>query len=151
MTVITRFAPSPTGFLHIGGARTALFNWLFARHHAGKFYLRIEDTDRKRSTKQAIKAITDGLQWLGLSWDGDEIYQSENQERHVKIAKILLDQDLAYPCYCSPNELAEMREQARAKSLQPRTTVDGGTGIPPKPHLVSNRLFGLKLPRTVQR
>ena len=120
MTVITRFAPSPTGFLHIGGARTALFNWLFARHHAGKFYLRIEDTDRKRSTKQAIKAITDGLQWLGLSWDGDEIYQSENQERHVKIAKILLDQDLAYPCYCSPNELAEMREQARAKGLQPR-------------------------------
>ena len=103
MTVITRFAPSPTGFLHIGGARTALFNWLFAHHHSGKFYLRIEDTDRKRSTKQAIKAITDGLQWLDLNWDGDPIHQSENQERHVKIAKSLLEKNLAYPCYCSPD------------------------------------------------
>ena len=120
MTVITRFAPSPTGFLHIGGARTALFNWLFAHHHSGKFYLRIEDTDRKRSTKQAIKAITAGLQWLDLNWDGDPIHQSENQERHVKIAKSLLEKNLAYPCYCSPDELAEMRAQARTKGLQPR-------------------------------
>ena len=120
MTVITRFAPSPTGFLHIGGARTALFNWLFAHHHAGKFFLRIEDTDRKRSTKQAIKAITDGLQWLDLNWDGAPIHQSENQERHVKIAKSLLEKNLAYPCYCSPDELAEMRAQARTKGLQPR-------------------------------
>ena len=120
MTVITRFAPSPTGSLHIGGARTALFNWLFSRHHPGTFLLRIEDTDRKRSTKQAIQAITDGLKWLELIWDGQEIFQSENQQRHVKVAKTLLDQDLAYPCYCLPNELTEMREQAKAKGHQPR-------------------------------
>jgi len=99
MTVITRFAPSPTGFLHIGGARTALFNWLFSRHHKGTFLLRIEDTDRKRSTKQAIQAITDGLKWLELNWDGQAIFQSDNRQRHVKIAQTLLEQDRAYLCY----------------------------------------------------
>mgnify|MGYP001173454516 CR=1 FL=1 len=120
MTVITRFAPSPTGFLHIGGARTALFNWLFSRHHEGTFLLRIEDTDRKRSTKQAIQAITDGLKWLELNWDGQAIFQSDNRQRHVKIAQTLLEQDRAYLCYCLPDELNEMREQAKAEGRQPR-------------------------------
>ena len=120
MTVITRFAPSPTGFLHIGGARTALFNWLYSRHHNGTFLLRIEDTDTKRSTETAIQAITDGLEWLELPWDGQEIFQSDNRERHVKIARTLLEQDRAYLCYCLPNELNEMREQARAAGRQPR-------------------------------
>ena len=84
--VVTRFAPSPTGFLHIGGARTAVFNWLFARHHGGKFLLRIEDTDRARSTKEAIDAIIDGMRWLGLDWDGHEYYQSQFWSRHAEIA-----------------------------------------------------------------
>lgn len=114
MTVVTRFAPSPTGFLHIGGARTALFNWLYARHCGGKYRLRIEDTDRERSTPEAIEAIIDGLEWLGLDWDGDVVFQSQRQERHVEIAQRLLDLGAAYRCYCSPAELAEMREAARA-------------------------------------
>ncbi len=120
MTVITRFAPSPTGFLHIGGARTALFNWLFAYHHRGKFCLRIEDTDTKRSTSDAIKEIVDGLQWLGLSWHGEAIYQSKNRARHIKIVEILLERNLAYRCYCTPDELIEMRQKARSSGLQPR-------------------------------
>ncbi len=115
MTVVTRFAPSPTGFLHIGGARTALFNWLFARHHGGTFLLRIEDTDRKRSTDDAITAILDGLQWLGLDWDGEAIHQFARAERHVEAANALLAAGKAYKCYCSPEELAEMRDQARAE------------------------------------
>ena len=113
MTVVTRFAPSPTGFLHIGGARTALFNWLYARHHGGTYLLRIEDTDRKRSTKEAIDAIVDELDWLGLSPDGKVIYQSANTVRHAAIAQRLLDAGKAYRCYCSPEELAAMREEAR--------------------------------------
>ena len=115
MTVVTRFAPSPTGFLHIGGARTALFNWLFARHHGGTFLLRIEDTDRKRSTDDAIVAILDGLQWLDLDWDGEAIHQFSRAERHVEAANDLLAAGKAYKCYCSPEELAEMRDQARAE------------------------------------
>ena len=90
MTVITRFAPSPTGFLHIGGARTALFNWLFARHHNGKFLLRIEDTDRKRSTNKAVEAIYDGVKWMGLNWDGDAISQFSRVGEHTKVVKQLL-------------------------------------------------------------
>ena len=86
MTIVTRFAPSPTGFLHIGGARTALFNWLYTRHHGGRFHLRIEDTDRARSTQEAIAAIIDGLTWLGLGWDGEAIYQSQRLERHASVA-----------------------------------------------------------------
>lgn len=113
--VITRFAPSPTGFLHIGGARTALFNWLFARHHGGEFKLRIEDTDRKRSTDEAVDAIFDGLNWLGLGGDGDVVYQYARRERHVEIAKQLLDQGKAYHCYCSKEELTQMRETARTE------------------------------------
>jgi glutamyl-tRNA synthetase len=113
MTVVTRFAPSPTGFLHIGGGRTALFNWLFARHHAGKMLLRIEDTDRERSTTAAINAIIDGLQWLGLEWDGDIVFQFSRAARHREIAEQLLAQGKAYHCYATPEELAAMREAAR--------------------------------------
>jgi glutamyl-tRNA synthetase len=113
MTVITRFAPSPTGFLHIGGGRTALFNWLFARHHGGKMLLRIEDTDRERSTTAAINAIIDGLQWLGLEWDGDIVFQFSRAARHREIAEQLLAEGKAYRCYASPDELAAMREAAR--------------------------------------
>ncbi len=113
--VVTRFAPSPTGFLHIGGARTALFNWLFAKHHGGSYRLRIEDTDRKRSTDEAIDAILDGLNWLGLDWDGDVFYQSKGAEHHAALARELLAQGKAYYCYCSPEELDAMRQAARAE------------------------------------
>ncbi|WP_455475539.1 glutamate--tRNA ligase [Bartonella sp. B17] len=120
MSVITRFAPSPTGFLHIGGARTALFNWLYAKHTGGKMLLRIEDTDRERSTEAAVKAIIDGLHWMGLSYDGDPISQFERAERHRQVAKQLVKDGKAYYCYASPEELAEMRENARAEGLPPR-------------------------------
>jgi glutamyl-tRNA synthetase len=120
MTVVTRFAPSPTGFLHIGGARTALFNWLFARHHGGVFRLRIEDTDRARSTPQAVAAIIDGLDWLGLQWDGEIVRQSERLARHAEVARRLLDAGRAYRCYCTPEELEAMRERARAEKRSVR-------------------------------
>ena len=113
MTVVTRFAPSPTGFLHIGGARTALFNWLYAKRHGGKMLLRIEDTDRERSTEAAIQAILDGLTWLGLDWDGDVVYQFSRATRHREVAESLLGQGRAYYCYASQQELEEMREAAR--------------------------------------
>src|SRR5499427_785879 len=113
MTVIARFAPSPTGFLHIGGARTALFNWLYARSRGGKMLLRIEDTDRERSTQAAIEAILDGLTWLGITWDGDAVYQFSRSARHREIAEQLLASGRAYRCYASPKELAQMREAAR--------------------------------------
>jgi len=111
--VVTRFAPSPTGFLHIGGARTALFNWLFARRHGGKFLLRIEDTDRARSTREAIDAILDGMRWLGLNWDGHEYYQSQFWARHAEVGNRLLETGHAYRCYLSAEELAAQREQAQ--------------------------------------
>ncbi|QNT70975.1 glutamate--tRNA ligase [Defluviicoccus vanus] len=114
MTVVTRFAPSPTGFLHIGGARTALFNWLFARHHGGRFLLRVEDTDRLRSTDAAIAAIFDGLQWLGLTWDEAPVFQSQRADRHAAVVRELLDRGMAYRCFATPEELTEMREKARA-------------------------------------
>jgi glutamyl-tRNA synthetase len=110
--VVTRFAPSPTGFLHIGGARTALFNWLYARHHGGKFLLRIEDTDRARSTKEAIDAILDGMRWLGLDWDGHEYYQSQFWARHAEVAKALVERGQAYRCYMTQEELAAARAEA---------------------------------------
>ncbi|MGA3302699.1 MAG: glutamate--tRNA ligase [Methylovirgula sp.] len=119
-TVVTRFAPSPTGFLHIGGARTALFNWLFARHTGGKMLLRIEDTDRERSTDAAIAAILDGLSWLGLDWDGDTVYQFQRTARHREIAEQLLASGKAYLCYASQQELDAMREKARAEGRPPR-------------------------------
>jgi glutamyl-tRNA synthetase len=114
MTVVTRFAPSPTGFLHIGGARTALFNWLYARHHGGRFLLRIEDTDRARSTPEAIRAILEGLTWLGLDWDGEAIYQSHRIARHAEVARRLLAEGKAYRCWATPDELAAMREEQKA-------------------------------------
>jgi len=112
--VVTRFAPSPTGFLHIGGARTALFNWLYARHCGGKALLRIEDTDRARSTQEAIDAIIDGLAWLGLEWDEEPVFQSERGSRHVEVAEQLLEHGYAYRCYATQEELEEMRAAQRA-------------------------------------
>jgi len=111
--IVTRFAPSPTGFLHIGGARTALFNWLYARRFGGKFLLRIEDTDKVRSTTEAIDAILDGMRWLGLDWDGHEYYQSQFWARHAEIAHRLLDRGSAYRCYMTQEELAAQREAAQ--------------------------------------
>jgi len=113
--VVTRFAPSPTGFLHIGGARTALFNWLYSRGRGGKMLLRIEDTDRERSTQQAMDAIIEGLRWLGITWDGDVVYQFARAARHREVAEALLAGGHAYRCYASPEELTAMREAARAE------------------------------------
>lgn len=113
--VVTRFAPSPTGYLHIGGARTALFNWLYARRFGGRMLLRIEDTDRERSTQGAIDAILDGMRWLGLDWDGDVIYQYARADRHREVAESLLASGNAYRCYATPEELTAMRETARAE------------------------------------
>jgi glutamyl-tRNA synthetase len=113
--IVTRFAPSPTGFLHIGGGRTALFNWLYARKFGGKMLLRIEDTDRQRSTKEAIEAILDGLKWLELDWDGEVIYQFDRAARHREVAESLLASGKAYHCYATSEELTAMREKARAE------------------------------------
>ena len=118
--VITRFAPSPTGFLHIGGARTALFNWLFTRHEGGKMLLRIEDTDRERSTTAAVDAIVNGLRWLGIDWEGEPVSQFSRVSRHRQIAEELLASGNAYRCYCSPAELDEMRSKATAEGRPPR-------------------------------
>ncbi|WMS41192.1 glutamate--tRNA ligase [Acuticoccus sp. MNP-M23] len=118
--VVTRFAPSPTGFLHIGGARTALFNWLYARHHGGAMALRIEDTDRARSTPEAIDAILDGLRWLGIEGDDAPLFQSARADRHREVAETLLASGNAYRCYTSAAELTEMRERAAAEGRPPR-------------------------------
>lgn len=147
MTVVTRFAPSPTGFLHIGGARTALFNWLYAKHHGGKFCLRIEDTDRKRSTDEAVDAILAGLKWLGLDWDGDVVSQFANKERHAAVVGELLAGGHAYKCYCSPEELKEMRETAKAEGRPPgydgrwrdRPDADAPAGVAPAIRLKAPR------------
>ncbi len=117
--VLTRFAPSPTGFLHIGGARTALFNWVYARANGGAMALRIEDTDRERSTPEAIDAILEGLQWLGLDWDDEPVYQHQRADRHREAVEGLLATGNAYRCYCTPEELTEMRERARAEGRAP--------------------------------
>ncbi len=117
MTVVTRFAPSPTGFLHIGGARTALFNYLYAKHTGGKFLLRIEDTDRKRSTDENIQAILSNMQWLGIEFDGEVIYQHSRQKRHVEVAEQLLKEGKAYYCYATAEELEAMRQEAQEKNL----------------------------------
>ena len=116
-TVVTRFAPSPTGYLHIGGARTALFNWLYARHFGGKFLLRIEDTDLARSTQGAIDAILDGMRWLGLDWDGPEVFQFARMDRHAEVANQLLATGHAYRCYATVEELEAMRAEQREKKL----------------------------------
>ncbi|MCK4939516.1 MAG: glutamate--tRNA ligase [Rhodospirillaceae bacterium] len=139
MTVVTRFAPSPTGFLHIGGARTALFNWLYSRHMGGKFLLRIEDTDRARSTDEATAAIIHGMGWLGLDADEEPTSQYSRQLNHVDVAKKLLAEGKAYNCYCSPEELSEMREKAKSEGKpmrydgrwRDRDASDAPQGIPP--------------------
>lgn len=120
MSVITRFAPSPTGYLHIGSARTALFNYLFSKHHGGKFYLRIEDTDRERSTQEAVDKIFESMKWLELDWDGEPIFQFSRMDRHAEVARQLLEEGKAYPCYCTPEELEAMRENARERGVSPR-------------------------------
>ena len=120
MSVIVRFAPSPTGFLHIGGARTALFNWLFARHHNGTFLLRIEDTDRERSTPESVQTILEGLTWLGLDWQGEAISQFARFGRHAEVARQMVDNGTAYYCYASPQELEEMRADQKARGLPQR-------------------------------
>src|SRR5438270_9521054 len=147
MSVVVRFAPSPTGFLHIGGARTALFNWLFARHHGGKFLLRIEDTDRVRSTRETVAAIIDGLDWLGLGWDGEIVHQFKRAPRHAEIARSLLAAGHAYNCYCSPAELEAMRERARAErrsvrydgTWRDRNPGEAPPGVPPAIRLKAPR------------
>jgi glutamyl-tRNA synthetase len=121
-TIVTRFAPSPTGYLHIGGARTALFNWLFARHHGGKYLLRIEDTDRARSTPDAIEAILDGLSWLDIAGDGEPYFQSQFEARHAEVAHELIARGAAYRCYLTPEELARRREEAQAQKKPFRIT-----------------------------
>ena len=145
MTVVTRFAPSPTGFLHIGGARTALYNWLYAKHTGGKFLLRIEDTDRERSTPEAVDAIFDGLNWLGLTADEEPTFQFARRDRHAEVAQSLLDAGKAYYCYCSPEELTTMREKARAEgrpmkydgTWRDRDASDAPEGIKPVVRLKS--------------
>ena len=135
MTVITRFAPSPTGFLHIGGARTALFNWLYARHHNGKFLLRIEDTDRQRSTQGAIDAILDGMKWLGLDWDGDAVFQFSRMDRHAEVAHELVTRAQAFRCYTTPQELDEFRKaNPNAKFRSPWR--DGGSPSTDAPYVI---------------
>ena len=146
-SVVTRFAPSPTGYLHIGGARTALFNWLFARHHGGKFLLRIEDTDKARSTKDAIDAILDGINWLGLDWDGHEYYQSQFWARHADIARRLLDRGAAYRCYMTQEELAAQREKATAERRPFRITSPWRDGSPDTPAPEAPFVIRLKAPR----
>ena len=113
--VVTRFAPSPTGYLHIGGVRTALFNWLYAKNNNGKFLLRIEDTDRERSSQDSIKVILDGLDWLNLDYDEDPIYQHQNIDRHIEIANLLLKNKKAYRCWATEEELSLMRKKAKKK------------------------------------
>ncbi len=145
--VVTRFAPSPTGFLHIGGARTALFNWLFARHHGGQFLLRIEDTDRARSTDEAVEAIFRGMRWLGLDWDGEPVFQYARRARHAEMAEKLIAEGKAYRCYSSQEELAAMREKAKAEgrpqgydgTWRDRDPADAPAGVDP--------VIRLKMPR----
>lgn len=137
MTVRTRFAPSPTGYLHIGGARTALFSWAYARRHGGSFILRIEDTDLERSTPEAVQAILDGMNWLGLNWDEGPFYQTQRMDRYREVIQKLLDEDKAYYCYASKEELDLMREKQMAQGLKPRYDgrwrPEAGKILPPKP------------------
>jgi glutamyl-tRNA synthetase len=143
MTVVTRFAPSPTGYLHIGGVRTALFNYLYAKHTGGKFLLRIEDTDRARSTQEAIDAIIEGMRWAGLHWDGEPVFQFARADRHRAAAEQLLAEGKAYRCYATPEELTAMREEQKAKGLpirydgrwRDRDPKDAPAGIKPSVRL----------------
>ncbi len=145
--VVTRFAPSPTGYLHIGGARTALYNWLYARHHGGKFLLRIEDTDRERSTQDAVDKIFESLRWLGLNWDDEAVFQFARAPIHTKVALDLVAAGKAYFCYCTPEELEEMRQSALAEGKSPKyngmwrnkDTKDAPAGIKPVIRLKSDQ------------
>ncbi len=158
MTVVTRFAPSPTGMLHVGGARTALFNWLFSRHHGGKYHLRIEDTDRKRSTPEAIDAILEGLRWLEIDWDDEPIFQFERRDRHAEVAAALLADGKAYHCYCTPEELADMRDAARKEGRpmrydgrwRDRDPAEAPAGIDPVVRIKAPREGETVLPDLVQ-
>lgn len=138
--IITRFAPSPTGFLHIGGARTALFNWLFAKNQGGEFHLRIEDTDRARSTPEATQAILDGMNWLGLSHDGDIIYQSQRAGAHIAAAQTLLETGAAYRCYCTPEELEALRGKARKSDTAFRSPWRDSKDAPDTPFTIRFRV-----------
>ena len=140
MNVVTRFAPSPTGYLHIGGARTALFNWLFARHHGGTYLLRIEDTDIKRSTTEAIDAIHDGLNWLGLGGDQPAISQSARAPRHVEIAEALVANGAAYRCYLSDEELDQIRAAAKESGAPVRSPWRDRTDHPDSPYVVRMKM-----------
>lgn len=146
--VVTRFAPSPTGFLHIGGARTALFNWLYARGRGGKMLLRIEDTDRERSTDAAITAILDGLKWLGITWDGETVYQFARAARHRQIAEQLLAEGKAYHCYATPQELTQMREAAKAEGRAMRYDGRGRGRDPSEAPAGVKPVIRLKAPQT---
>jgi len=145
--VVTRFAPSPTGYLHIGGARTALFNWLFARHHGGKFLLRIEDTDRQRSTPEATEAIFEGLTWLGLDWDGDAVSQFARSSRHAEVAEVMLNAGYAYKCFSTQAEIEAFRESAKAEG---RSTLfrSPWRDVTPDKHPEKPCVVRLKAPRT---
>ena len=138
--IITRFAPSPTGFLHIGGARTALFNWLFAKHTGGEFRLRIEDTDKKRSTPEATQAIIDGMSWLDLQHDGEIVFQSKNSDAHVQAAKTLLENGQAYKCYCTPDELEKLRDQSREAGIAFRSPYRDEAELLDQPYTVRFRV-----------
>ena len=146
--IVTRFAPSPTGFLHIGGARTALFNWLYARGRGGKFLLRIEDTDTARSTQAAVDAILDGMTWLGLDWDGDAVFQSHNASRHAEVAHALLAKGHAYRCYATPEELEEMRAQQRAAKLPLRYDGRWRDRVPTPEEAARPSVVRLRAPQT---
>ena len=137
MTVRTRFAPSPTGYLHLGGARTALYSWAYARHFGGTFILRIEDTDLERSTPEAVQAILDGMKWLGLEHDEGPFYQMQRMDRYREVVKGMLEAGTAYLCYCSPDEVEAMRERMRAAGEKPRYDgtwrPEAGKTLPPVP------------------
>jgi len=145
--VVTRFAPSPTGYLHIGGARTALFNWLFARHHGGRFLLRIEDTDRQRSTPEATEAIFEGLTWLGLDWDGDAVSQFARAGRHAEVAEVMLNAGYAYKCFSTQAEIEAFREAAKAEG---RSTLfrSPWRDVTPDKHPEKPYVVRLKAPRS---
>lgn len=139
MSVITRFPPSPTGFMHIGNARTALYNYLYARHHGGKFVVRIEDTDRARHSEEAVLAIINSLKWLNLDYDNEVVSQFEQRDRHVEVANQLLEKGMAYKCYCTPEELEEMREQAKKEgrpTFYDRRWRDGGDAPEEQPYVI---------------
>ena len=151
MTVITRFAPSPTGYLHVGGIRTALFSWAFARKNKGKFFLRIEDTDIDRSTPEAIEVIKDGMKWLNLDYDGDIIYQTQRYEQYKKFINLLLDNGMAYYCYASKKELDDLRGSQIQKGLKPkydgRWRPEPGKNLPNVPNNI-NPVIRFKNPST---